>query len=113
LINCGISVAEPFAEGDSYWGTPPGSLPIHVASWRLQPKVVEILISNGSPVDIADPNGLAPLQLFVKASTGSYWSERRTTEIAKLLLDAGADPSQIKSPTGYEELDAMLSSHNR
>lgn len=113
LINCGVSATEQYAEGDGYWGIPAGSLPIHVASWRLKPKVVELLISNGSPVDIRDPNGLTPLQLFVKASTDSYWSDLRTTETAKLLLDAGADISDIVVPTGYEELDSLISSYGK
>lgn len=110
LINCGISVAEPYTEGDGYWGIPSGSLPVHVASWRLKPGVVDLLIRNGSPVNIPDPNGMTPLQLFVKASTDSYWSDLRTTETAKLLLDAGADPREIILPTGYEELDMLISS---
>ena len=34
LLDLGVDVAAPFAEGDGYFGEPKGSLAIHVAAWR-------------------------------------------------------------------------------
>ena len=109
LLDLGVDVATPYAEGDGYWGVPPGSLAIHVAAWRGCSPVVKLLIERGSPVDQPDARGMTPLALAVKACVDSYWTEMRSTDSARALLEAGASATQIRLPTGYEEMDALLS----
>jgi len=37
LLDLGVDVRAPFAQGDRYYGLPKGSLAIHVAAWRKSP----------------------------------------------------------------------------
>jgi len=111
LLDLGVDVAAPFAEGDGYWGEPPGSLAIHVAAWRACTPVVELLIERGSPVDAPDANGMTPLALAVKACVDSYWTEYRSPASARALLEAGASVEGVPYPSGYPELDDLLKAH--
>jgi len=108
LLDLGVSVNTPFAEGDGYFGTPPDSLAIHVAAWRIQPAIVRFLLERGAYVDQADGNGNTPLMLVVKASTGSYWTGRRSVDPVAALLEAGASTDRVPFPSGYEEADVLL-----
>jgi ankyrin repeat protein len=110
LLDLGVDIAAPFAEGDGYWGIPKGSLSIHVAAWRLQTDVVRLLIERGAKIDIADANGRTPLALAVRAGDDSYWKQRRSPALVKALLDAGASTAGIAYPSGYAEIDAHLKS---
>ena len=109
LLDLGVDVAAPYP-GNGYWGIPPRSLAIHVASWRGHSATVKVLIDRGSPVDARDGRGQTPLALAVRACTDSYWKERRTPESVRALLDAGASAEGIRIPTGYDEVDALLAS---
>jgi ankyrin repeat protein len=111
LLDLGVDVRAPFAEGDGYFGEPRGSLAIHVAAWRARPAVVRLLIERGSPVDVPDINGRTPLALAVRACTDSYWSERCSSASVQLLLDAGASARGIPFPTGHAEIDELLRPH--
>jgi ankyrin repeat protein len=111
LLDLGVDPAAPFKEGDGYFGIPENSLPIHVAAWRAQPKIVKLLIKRGSPVDVPDANGNTPLALAVRACVDSYWSERRSPESVKALLAAGAATKGVPFPSGYDEVDALLRAH--
>ncbi len=108
LLDLGVSASAPYAAGDGYWGIPRNSLAIHVAAWRGCPPAVRLLIERGSPVDVPDANGRTPLALAVRACVDSYWTERRSPESAKALLDAGASPNGVAFPSGYAEVDALL-----
>jgi ankyrin repeat protein len=79
-----------------------------VASWKLRADLVELLLQRGSPVDAREGKGRTPLMLAVKACVDSYWTERRTPEPARLLLEAGASVDGVSIPTGYDALDALL-----
>ena len=109
LLDLGVDVATPYVEGDGYWGTPPGSLAIHVAAWRACSPVVKLLIERGSPVDLPDARGMTPLALAIRACVDSYWKEYRSTDSARALLAAGASARNIRLPTGYDEMDVLLS----
>ncbi|MCF2505611.1 ankyrin repeat domain-containing protein [Dyadobacter sp. CY107] len=109
LLDLGVKVDTPFAEGDGYFEIPKMSLAIHVAAWRAQHDVVQLLIERGSPIDIPDSKGRSPLQLAIKASVDSYWTDRRSTKSAELLLDAGARFDRALLPTGYQAMDELLS----
>jgi ankyrin repeat protein len=108
LLDLGVDVRTPFAEGDPYFDIPADSLAIHVAAWRGRPAVVRLLIGRGSPLDAADANGRTPLALAVRACVDSYWTEQCSTESIQALLEAGASPAGIPVPTGYAAADALL-----
>jgi len=113
LLELGVSVSAPFAEGDGYFDEPAGSLAIHVAAWRGHPDVVEVLLEHGSPVDRPDPKGRTPLALAIRACVDSHWAWRRTPESVDLLMKAGASVrgSGVQFPCGYAEVDALLQRH--
>jgi ankyrin repeat protein len=108
LLDLGVDVRAPFAEGDGYWGISKGSLAIHVAAWRLQHAVVKLLIERGSPVDTPDARGRTPLALAVRACVDSYWTEMRSPASVEALLNAGASVKGVQFPSGYAEVDALL-----
>lgn len=112
LLDLGVDVASPF-EGNGYWGIPPRSLAIHVASWRGHSAAVKALIDRGSPVDARDGHGQTPLALAVRACTDSYWKERRTPDSVRALLETGASVEGVRIPTGYDAIDALLAAHPR
>jgi ankyrin repeat protein len=108
LLNLGIPVNASFFEGDGYYGTPPGSLPIHVAAWHNYPPVVQLLIDRGAAVNSPDANGDTPLMLSVRASTESYWTRRRSPDAVAALLRAGASADKVPFPCGYKPIDELL-----
>jgi hypothetical protein len=109
LLDLGVSVSAPYAEGESYFDIAPGSLAIHVAAWRAQHAVVRLLIERGSPAEQPDAKGRTPLALAVRACVDSFWMERRSPESVQALLDAGASPASVTFPSGYADVDALLS----
>jgi ankyrin repeat protein len=113
LLDLGVDVATPFAEGDGYFDEPKGSLAIHVAAWRAHPAVVKRLLDRGSPVDPPDPKGRTPLALAIKACVDSYWAYRRTPDSVEALLRAGASVrgAGVRVPSGYAEVDELLRRH--
>jgi ankyrin repeat protein len=113
LLHIGISVNAPYRHGDGYYGIPPGSLAIHVAALRGYPAVVQLLIESGALVDVPDKNGQTPLALAIKACVDSYWTQRRSPDSVKALLEAGASAQNIPFPCGYDEVDALLAHHRQ
>jgi ankyrin repeat protein len=113
LLDLGVDVAAPFTEGDGYWDEPKNSLAIHVAAWRGCTPVVRLLIERGSPVDLPDAKGRTPLALAVKACVDSYWTETRSPESVRALLDAGAAAAGAPFPSGYREVDELLRQRGR
>jgi ankyrin repeat protein len=111
LLDLGVNVGAIFREGDGYFDVAPNSMAIHVAAWRANPGTVKLLIERGSPIDVPDGRGRTPLVLAVKACVDSYWTERRTPESVEALLNAGARASEVRFPSGYEEVDELLRSH--
>jgi ankyrin repeat protein len=113
LLDLGVPATAPFARGDGYFDQPPGSLAIHVAAWRAQPAIVQLLLDRGAPVDPPDPKGRTPLALAIKACVDSYWTERRTPESVEALLRAGASVRGpgVRFPCDYAEVDDLLRRH--
>lgn len=108
LLDLGVRVDERYREGDGYYGIANDSTALHVAAWRARPDTVSLLIERGAPIDATDERGQTPIMMAVKACVDSYWTERRTPETVKALLDAGASARGIPLPTGYAEIDALL-----
>ena len=108
LLDLGVGIGERYKQGDGYYGIAKDSTALHVAAWRGRHETVKLLIERGATVEIADGAGRTPLALAVKACVDSYWTERRSPESVKELLEAGATPNGIPLPTGYSDIDTLL-----
>lgn len=108
LFDLGVSVTALYDEGDGYYGIAKESTALHVAAWRARPDVVKELIARGASVNARDGEGRTALQLAVKACVDSYWTELRSPESVRALLEAGASTAGIELPTGYNEIDKLL-----
>jgi len=107
LLDCGVSPAALY-DGDGYFGIAKDSTALHVAAWRSWPDVVKELIARGTPVNATDGRGRTALALAVKACVDSFWTERRSPESVRALLEAGASVAGIDIPSGYDEVDVLL-----
>jgi ankyrin repeat protein len=110
LLDLGVDVEALYA-GDGYFETAKDSTALHVAAWRGLPATVRFLIERGAPVNALDGNGRTALQLAVKACVDSYWTDRRTPETVKALLEAGASVNGVMYPSGYDAVDQLLRQH--
>jgi ankyrin repeat protein len=108
LLGCGVSPAALHEEGDGYFDIARNSTALHVAAWRGWPDVVKELIARGAPVEASDGKDRTALSLAVKACVDSHWTERRSPESVRALLEAGASATGIELPSGYEEVDRLL-----
>jgi ankyrin repeat protein len=108
LLNLGVSVTALYREGDAYYGVAKDSTALHVAAWRARPGVVKELIAHGAPVNALDGQGRTALQLAVKACVDSFWTELRSPEAVRALLEAGSSIEGIELPTGYDEIEKLL-----
>ncbi|HVV47328.1 MAG TPA: ankyrin repeat domain-containing protein, partial [Bryobacteraceae bacterium] len=111
LLDSGVGVNALYREGDGYYGIARDSTALHVAAWRARPEVVRELVVRGAAVNATDGQGRTALQLAVKACVDSHWTELRSPDSVRLLLDAGASASGIELPTGYDEADTLLREH--
>ena len=108
LLDAGVPVNAVYATGDGYFDIARNSLAIHVAAWRASHATVALLIERGSPIDALDGMGRTPLQLAVRACVDSYWMAHRRPDSVRALLHAGASRRGIVIPTGYDAIDALL-----
>jgi ankyrin repeat protein len=107
LLDLGVR-ADAVYEGDPYFEIAKDSTALHVAAWKAWHLVVKELIERGTPVNALDGKGRTALMLAVRACVDSYWSNRRSPESVKALLEAGAMTDGIEIPCGYEEVDELL-----
>ncbi len=112
LLDFGLPVSARY-KGDGYFDIAPEATALHVAAWKLRADLVKLLIERGAEVDARDAKDRTPLLLAVKACVDSYWTERRTPEPARALLEAGATVTGVPFPSGYEEVDDLLRQHGR
>ena len=108
LLDLGVSATALYREGDGYFGIAKESTALHVAAWRAWPEVVRELVARGAPVNATDAQGRTALQLAVKACVDSHWTERRSPDSVRALLEGGASITGIELPTGYDEVDKLL-----
>lgn len=108
LLELGVPVDSRYA-GDGYYGIAKGSTPLHIAAWRAWQTTLEFLIARGADVNAVNSHGENPLQLAVRATIDSWWKWRRTPDGVRALLSAGASKAGISLPTGYDEIDRLLS----
>lgn len=113
LLDLGVDVRALYREGDGYFGIAKNSTALHVAAWRAWHGTVKFLIERGAPVEALDGEGRTPLALAVRAGVDSYWAYRRSPESVQALLGAGASVSGVHFPSGYSEVDELLSSHGK
>jgi len=113
LLECGISPAALYEQGDAYFGIAKNSTALHVAAWHAWPQVVRELIARGAPVNAVDARGRTAVALAVKACVDSYWTSRRSPDSVRALLDAGATADGITLPSGYDEVDALFGRRGR
>ncbi len=111
LLDLGLSISAPYKEGDGYFEIMKDSTALHVAAWRAQHETLKLLLERGAAVNALDARGRTPLALAIKVCVDSYWKDRRSPESVEALLRAGASIDGIEVPTGYAEVDAMLSRH--
>ena len=107
LLELGVPVDARY-EGYAYFGIAKDSTALHVSAWKMETPILRLLLERGAAVNARDAKGQTPLALAVKACIDSYWTEWRSTEAAKLLLDAGATLDGVKYPSGYAEVDELL-----
>jgi hypothetical protein len=107
LLDLGVPVTALY-EGDGYWDLTKGTTALHVAAWKGIPSTVRLLIERGAPVNAVDGKGRTPVMLAVKATVDSYWTERRTPDSVRALLEAGASIDGVMYPSGYAEVDRVL-----
>lgn len=107
LLELGVPATARY-DGYGYFDIADDSTALHVAAWMLNAELVQLFLERGVPVNAVDGRGRTPLHLAVKACVASYWTERRTPEPARLLLEAGASLDGVTTPSGYDEVDRLL-----
>ena len=114
LFELGVPIETAFREGNGYLGVARGSTALHVAAWCARHDTVIALIERGAPIDLPDGKGRTALALAVRACVDSYWTERRQPTSVEALLAAGASADAVdRYPSGYAEVDALLTQHRR
>jgi ankyrin repeat protein len=108
LLDLGVHIGARSA-GDLYFDLAKDSTALHSAAWRARHDVVQLLIARGADVNAVDGKGRTPIRLAVRACVDSYWTDRRSPESVRALLQAGASVSGVKFPSGYREVDELLS----
>jgi ankyrin repeat protein len=108
LLDLGVNV-NARCEGDAYFDIAAESTALIVAAWKAWPHAVNVLIERGADVNARDARGRSALMMAVKACVDSYWKDRRSPEITRALLAAGASKEGVDTPCGYREVDALLS----
>jgi ankyrin repeat protein len=89
------------------------STALHVAAWRMSDEVLELLITRGGDVNARDARSRTPLVLAVSACVDSYWKDRRSPRAVRALLAAGAHTAGVTYPSGFAEVDDLLTTARR
>ncbi|HEY6060640.1 MAG TPA: ankyrin repeat domain-containing protein [Gemmatimonadales bacterium] len=107
LLELGVPATARY-DGYGYFDIANDSTALHVAAWMLNAELVKLFLERGVPANARDGRARTPLMLAIKACVDSYWTERRTPEPARLLLEAGASLDGVAIPSGYAQVDQLL-----
>ena len=111
LLDLGVDVAATHKEGDNYSNLAKTSTALHAAAWRMREETIRLLLKRNAPVNAEDARGRTALTLAIRACIDSYWTERRSPNSVQMLLEGGARISLHDYPSGYKEVDDLLSRH--
>lgn len=111
LLDLGVSADLRLGPVRGYFPVPAGSTALHIAAWRARHETVALLLDRGAGANVQDADGHTPLHFAVQACVNSYWADRRRPDSVARLLAAGASVAGIPYPSGYAEVDALLSAH--
>jgi hypothetical protein len=84
------AVTVPLTDESSDWSLEPGILPLHYAAKQgdcIHPRMIELLIQRGAPVNGRDPWQRTPLHVY------TTWNPNRGIGTMRILLEHGADPN--------------------
>jgi len=109
LLDLGVDVAATHKDGDNYYNLAKNSAALHAAAWRMREGTLRLLLDRGAPVNAKDARERTALTLAIRACVDSYWTERRSPNSVQMLLQAGARLSPNDYPSGYAEVDELLS----
>jgi hypothetical protein len=112
LLDLGVPVTALYG-GDPYFEIAKDSTALHVAAWKAHPLTVKLLIERGAPVNVLDGKGRTALALAVRACVDSYWTDIRSPDSVRALLDAGASVKGVDYPSGFAEVDELLLRYGR
>ncbi len=112
LLDLGVPVTALYG-GDPYFEIAKDSTALHVAAWKAHAPTVKLLIERGAPVNALDGKGRTALALAVRACVDSYWTDIRSPDSVHALLDAGASVDGVDYPSGYTEVDELLSRYGQ
>jgi ankyrin repeat protein len=109
LLDLGVAMGAVHRDGDNYFNLAKNSTALHAAAWKMRHATVRLLIERGAPVNAKDAWGRTPLTMAIRACIDSYWASMRSPESVEMLLRAGAKLGPNDYPSGYAEVDDLLS----
>lgn len=81
--------------------SPDGFSPLHLAIYGGQPEAVRMLIERGADLEAVSTSKVAQVRPL---GTAAFV---RSTTLARMLLEAGADPN-AKTPSGHTAMDSAI-----
>jgi ankyrin repeat protein len=94
---------------DLAWEGPGGGTPLHQAAWTGRPRMVEVLLALGAPIDLRDEQfGSSPLGWAAHGSANCRRADDDYCQVVEILLRAGASREAATNKWG-EPPEALAS----